>query len=135
MAAVQMACTTVAAQTAATPKPDAKREARSAKLAAVGTRTHEVEEAVDKAAEDAAARTKAELAAIFRRIGCKETSEEGLAELAAFNVKSVADLLGMKRSDVNNHIHRGIARLRADHFDDPLLTDRTTQSQNKEKIR
>ena len=28
--------------------------------------------------------SKAELAAIFRRIGCKETSEQGLAELAAF---------------------------------------------------
>jgi hypothetical protein len=41
----------------------------------------------------------------------------------------------MKRSDVNNHIHRGMARLRADRFDDPLLATRITQSQNKENIR
>ncbi|MBU3688009.1 MAG: hypothetical protein B7C54_09775 [Acidimicrobiales bacterium mtb01] len=47
----------------------------------------------------------------------------------------VASLLGMKRSDVNNHVHRGMSRLRTDHFDDPLLADRTTQSQNKENIR
>lgn len=30
----------------------------------------------------------------------------------------VADLLGMKRSDVNNHLHRGMTRLRTHHTED-----------------
>ena len=33
----------------------------------------------------------------------------------------VADLLGMKRSDVNNHVHRGLTLLRAVNLADPLL--------------
>ena len=33
----------------------------------------------------------------------------------------VAELLGMKRSDVNNHVHRGLSQLRGIALSDPLL--------------
>lgn len=51
-----------------------------------------------------------------------------------WSYNDVADLLGMKRSDVNNHVHRGMACLRTDHFNEPLLRNRTTELPNKENI-
>ena len=44
----------------------------------------------------------------------------------------VADLLGMKRTDVNNHVHRGLSRLRTDSIFDPLLVakSQTTHQQD-----
>lgn len=47
----------------------------------------------------------------------------------------VANLLGMKRSEVNNHVHRGMSRLRADQLGEPLLRNRTTELPNKENIK
>lgn len=46
----------------------------------------------------------------------------------------VAELVGMKRSEVNNHVHRGLARLRADVASDPLLVARRARTSEQENI-
>jgi DNA-directed RNA polymerase specialized sigma24 family protein len=46
----------------------------------------------------------------------------------------VAELLGMKRSEVNNHVHRGLTHLRAVTIADPLLEVDPRPSNKKENI-
>jgi DNA-directed RNA polymerase specialized sigma24 family protein len=46
----------------------------------------------------------------------------------------VAELLGMKRSEVNNHVHRGLAHLRTITIADPLLEDDPRPSNKQENI-
>ena len=46
----------------------------------------------------------------------------------------VAELLGMKRSEVNNHVHRGLAHLRTITIAGPLLEDDPCPSNKQENI-
>lgn len=46
----------------------------------------------------------------------------------------VAELMGMNRSEVNNHIHRGLMRLRDAAFSEPLLGEFQQQSLKQENI-
>jgi DNA-directed RNA polymerase specialized sigma24 family protein len=46
----------------------------------------------------------------------------------------VAELLGIRRTEVNNHVHRGLLRLRADVASDPLLVARRAPTFEQENI-
>jgi hypothetical protein len=47
----------------------------------------------------------------------------------------VAELLGMKRSEVNNHVHRGLTHLRAVTIADPLLEAGPRPSHEQENLK
>ena len=46
----------------------------------------------------------------------------------------VAELLGMNRSEVNNHVHRGLTHLRAVTIADPLLKTGPRPTHEEENI-
>ena len=46
----------------------------------------------------------------------------------------VAELLGMKRSAVNNHVHRGMTRLRSEAFVEPLLDPQSIVPNEEENM-
>jgi DNA-directed RNA polymerase specialized sigma24 family protein len=67
--------------------------------------------------------------------GVTEEQRQCILLIHAFDwtYEEVAELLGVSRSVVNNHVHRGLSRLRQESFSDPLLTKKNSPaSQMKE---
>jgi RNA polymerase sigma factor (sigma-70 family) len=49
--------------------------------------------------------------------------------------EEVAGLMGVSRSVVNNHVHRGLSRLRQEAFSDPLLTKKISPNSHMKESR
>ena len=69
--------------------------------------------------------------------GVTEEQRQCILLIHAFDwtYEEVADLLGVSRSVINNHVHRGLSRLRQESFSEPLLTKKISSASQMKELR